>query len=123
MAWFPERERHEGPRLGGAMTDTISSEVVVGMKQGLHARPADMLAREARKWQARVELLCRSQRVDGKSILDILTLAAEEGTRIVVEVTGPDAREALAAIVRLFETRFNESEETVADAVGRAAGP
>ena len=105
------------------MTDTISSEVVVGMKQGLHARPADILAREARKWQARVELLCRSQRVDGKSILDILTLAAEEGTRIVVEVTGPDAREALAAIVRLFETHFNEREETVADAAGRAAGP
>jgi len=109
--------------MADAMTDTISSEVVVGMKQGLHARPADLLAREARRWQAKVELLCRSQRVDAKSILDILTLAAEEGTRIVVEATGPDAREALAAIVRLFETRFNEIEETVADAAGRATGP
>ena len=103
------------------MPETISREVVVGLKQGLHARPADQLAREARKWQSRVELLCRSQRVDGKSILDILTLAAEEGTRLVVEATGADAPEALAAIARLFETNFNENDETVADATGRAA--
>jgi phosphocarrier protein len=88
----------------------VSREVVVGMPQGLHARPADQLAREARKWQSRVELLSDSQRVDGKSILDVLTLAAEAGTRLVVEVTGPDAREALEAIVGLFDRNFTEQE-------------
>jgi phosphocarrier protein len=90
--------------------DTISREVVVANSQGLHARPADMLAREARKWQSRIELVADSQRVDGKSILDVLTLAAEAGTRLVVEATGPDAREALEAIGSLFERRFNEHE-------------
>ena len=90
--------------------DTISREVVVANSQGLHARPADMLAREARKWQSRIELVAASQRVDGKSILDVLTLAAEAGTRLVVEATGPDAREALEAIGSLFERRFNEHE-------------
>ena len=90
--------------------DTISREVVVANSQGLHARPADMLAREARKWQSRIELVAASQRVDGKSILDVLTLAAEAGTRLVVEATGPDAREALEAIGSLFERRFNEYE-------------
>ncbi|NQW49300.1 MAG: HPr family phosphocarrier protein [Planctomycetes bacterium] len=89
---------------------TVSREVVVGMRQGLHARPADLLAREARKWQSRVELLSDVQRVDGKSILEVLTLAAEAGTRLVVEVTGPDAREALAAIGSLFDRNFNEQE-------------
>ena len=89
---------------------TVSREVVVGMRQGLHARPADLLAREARQWQSRVELLSDVQRVDGKSILEVLTLAAEAGTRLVVEVTGPDAREALAAIGSLFDRNFNEQE-------------
>ncbi len=81
------------------------------MPQGLHARPADQLAREARKWQSRIELLNDSQRVDGKSILELLTLAAEAGTRLVVEATGPDAREAVAAIGGLFDRNFNEQEQ------------
>jgi phosphotransferase system HPr (HPr) family protein len=87
---------------------TISREVVVGIQQGLHARPADLLAREARKWQSRIELVAKTQRVDGKSILDVLTLAAEAGTRLVVEATGPDAQEALEAIGGLFDRNFNE---------------
>jgi phosphotransferase system HPr (HPr) family protein len=88
---------------------TLTREVVVANSQGLHARPADMLAREARKWQSRIELIGEAQRVDGKSILDVLTLAAETGTRLVVEATGPDAREALEAIGGLFERKFNEN--------------
>jgi len=88
--------------------ETLSREVVVGIQQGLHARPADLLAREARKWQSRIELVAESQRVDGKSILDVLMLAAEAGTRLVVEATGPDAQQALEAIGHLFERNFNE---------------
>ena len=88
--------------------ETLSREVVVANSQGLHARPADMLAREARKWQSRIELVADAQRADGKSILEVLTLAAEAGTRLVVEATGPDAREALEAIGVLFERKFNE---------------
>lgn len=91
--------------------EVVSREVVVGMPQGLHARPADQLAREARKWQSRIELLNDSQRVDGKSILELLTLAAEAGTRLVVEASGPDAREALEAIGSLFDRNFNEQEQ------------
>jgi len=89
---------------------TLSREVVVANAQGLHARPADLLAREARKWQSRIELVAAAQRADGKSILELLTLAAESGTRLVVEATGPDAREALEAIGVLFERKFNEHE-------------
>ena len=89
----------------------VSREVVVGMRHGLHARPADLLAREARKWQSRIELVADAQRVDGKSILEVLTLAAEAGTRLVVEATGPDAHQALEAIGSLFESRFNEHDD------------
>ncbi len=88
--------------------ETVSREVVVGIEQGLHARPADLVAREARKWQSRIELVAERQRADGKSILDLLTLAAESGTRLVVEATGPDAREAVEAIGGLFDRNFTE---------------
>lgn len=88
--------------------ETFSREVVVAISEGLHARPAERIAREARRWQSRIELVAESQRADGKSILDVLTLAAEAGTRLVVEATGPDAREALEAIGSLFDRNFNE---------------
>jgi phosphotransferase system HPr (HPr) family protein len=94
----------------GLQEETVSREVVVVNTAGLHARPADLLAREARKWRSRIELVNDAQRADGKSILELLTLAAEAGTRLVVEATGPDAREALEAIGSLFEHRFNEHE-------------
>ena len=97
---------------GDLREETVSREVVVANPQGLHARPADQLAREARKWRSRIELVSDEQRVDGKSILALLTLAAEAGTRLVVEATGPDARQALEAIGTLFEQRFNEHDET-----------
>ena len=90
--------------------ETLTREVVVANSQGLHARPADMLAREARTWQSRIELVAEAQRADGKSILEVLTLAAEAGTRLVVEATGPDAQQALEAIGSLFERGFNEHE-------------
>jgi len=102
------RESLHQADLDSSRSQTVSREVVVANSQGLHARPADLLAREARRWQSRIELVADSQRVDGKSILDVLTLAAEAGTRLVVEATGPDAREALEAIGSLFDRNFNE---------------
>lgn len=101
----------EPPGSAGAAVATLTREVVVVNEQGLHARPADLLAREARKWRSRIELVADAQRVDGKSILEVLTLAAEAGTRLVVEATGPDARQALEAIGSLFERRFNEQDD------------
>ncbi|MFM7207621.1 MAG: HPr family phosphocarrier protein [Gemmatimonadota bacterium] len=103
----PESVRHDA---GDCREETVSREVVVVNAAGLHARPADLLAREARKWRSRIELVNDDQRADGTSILELLTLAAEAGTRLVVEATGPDAREALEAIGGLFESRFNEHD-------------
>jgi phosphotransferase system HPr (HPr) family protein len=100
-----------GVNQAGVTGDTLSREVVVSNRHGLHARPAALLTREARRWQSRIELVAAAQRVDGKSILDVLTLAAEAGTRLVVEATGPDAQAALEAIGSLFERRFDEHDE------------
>ena len=97
------------------MNQTHSREVIVALEQGLHARPADLFAREARRWQSRIEVVGNAQRVDGKSILDLLTLAAEAGTRLVVEATGPDAREAVDAIGSLFDHNFAIETEAGSD--------
>ena len=96
-----------------SMHETHSREVVVENEQGLHARPADLVAKEAQRWESRIEFVGTAQRVDGKSILDLLTLAAEAGTHLVVEATGPDASEALDAIGSLFEQKFALNEENM----------
>lgn len=76
------------------------------------------MTREARRWQSRIELIGESRRVDGKSILDVLTLAAEQGTRLVIEATGPDADKALEALGRLFDRNFNELGEDNPNPIG-----
>lgn len=91
------------------MSDTIQRRaVVVSNSQGLHARPADLFARTAAKYESKVEIINGTQRVDGKSILDVLTLAAVQGTELEIEAVGPDAGEALEALVKLVESDFAE---------------
>lgn len=91
------------------MESTQSCRVVVANPHGLHARPADAFVKLAKQFQARVEVVCRHERVDGKSILDILTLAAVAGTELTLEATGVDAAEALDALSKLIESDFGEN--------------
>src|SRR5690606_26411721 len=80
-------------------------EVTVLMPLGLHLRPADMLAKTASRFQSRIELARPDdhERFDCKSILSILTVAAPQGTRLVVYAFGDDADEAVSEVARLFE--------------------
>ena len=88
----------------------VQKSVVIVHEQGLHARPAQMLARLALSYQSTIELICNGQRVDAKSILHMLTLGAVRGTELVFEATGPDAQEALDALVRLVQSDFAADE-------------
>ncbi|MEX0677992.1 MAG: HPr family phosphocarrier protein [Pirellulales bacterium] len=90
--------------------DTITRTVVVNNPQGLHARPAEVFVKMASQYQARIEVIKDGQRVDGKSILNILTLAAVMGTELRLEATGPDAQAALDALAELFKRNFAENE-------------
>ena len=85
--------------------------VTVCNPQGLHARPADMFVRLASRFQSKIEVLSGQRRVDGKSILDILTLGAAEGTVLSIEANGEDSEPAVEALARLFETGFSENGE------------
>lgn len=85
----------------------VTRTVVVGNPQGLHARPAELFVKTASQYQARIEVIKDAQRVDGKSILNILTLAAVQGTELRIEASGPDAQAALDALSGLFERNFD----------------
>ena len=83
-------------------TLTILNEV------GLHARPASMIVKCLLKFQSDVFIEKDGRRVNGKSIMGILMLAAGKGSQIRVEADGPDAQEALNAVEDLILSKFGE---------------
>jgi phosphotransferase system HPr (HPr) family protein len=87
----------------------LTKSVVVTNPQGLHARPADLFVKLASQYQAKIEVIKDGERVDGKSILAILTLAAVAGTRLDLEASGPDAEAALNALSELIQHDFGEN--------------
>jgi phosphocarrier protein HPr len=89
--------------------DSARATVVVSNPQGLHLRPAYLLAGAAEKFQSRVELIKDGERVDAKSILSIVGLGATAGTSLQVSAKGPDAEQATAALVELFRNGFAET--------------
>ena len=74
--------------------------------QGLHARPAELFARTAIQFEATIELMRAEIRADAKSVLQLLTLGAAQGTELVLEARGVDARQAVEALVQLVDRDF-----------------
>ncbi|MCA9198968.1 MAG: HPr family phosphocarrier protein [Planctomycetales bacterium] len=87
---------------------TVSGTVSIKNRQGLHARPADRFVRLALSFDASVTIVKDNQQVDGKSILNLLTLGAEQGTQLEIRTSGTDAEQALAALTALVNSGFDE---------------
>jgi phosphocarrier protein HPr len=87
---------------------TLSKRLEIKNRLGLHARAAAQLVQIAAQFDADITVVKDDQAVNGKSILGLMMLAAAQGTTIDVSVVGPQAAEALLAIERLFEQKFNE---------------
>ena len=85
-------------------------EVEIVNKLGLHARASAKLTQTASRFAAEVWLSRSGRRVNAKSIMGVMMLAAGKGSRIAIETDGADADEALAALVSLIEDRFGEGE-------------
>ena len=83
-------------------------EVVVINPLGLHARPSAQVTQVASRFRAEVWLSRNSRRVNAKSIMGVMMLAAAKGSAIGIETDGPDEAQALAALVELFAAGFNE---------------
>jgi phosphocarrier protein HPr len=91
-------------------TKTCNAQVTLRNKHGLHARPAHLFVQTANAYAAglRVGRADDDERVDGKSIMGMMMLAAEQGTVLELEAAGPDAEQQIRAIVELIEAGFGE---------------
>lgn len=85
-------------------------EVQIANRLGLHARAAARFVHLANRFKARVSVSKEGSRVDGKSILGLLTLAAAKGCRLRVAADGEDEQEALRELASLVRGRFGEGE-------------
>ena len=86
----------------------IEKKFVIKNKLGLHARPAALLVQTANRFRCEIEMIKGRQKVNGKSIMGIMTLAAETGSAITVRASGEDAADAMAEISRLIASNFGE---------------
>ena len=93
------------------MTQVARRQVEIVNALGLHLRPADKFVRLAHQFQAEVRVIHEGQEFNGKSILDLTSLAAERGTRLDLEAHGPDADAAVAALAELVAARFHETDD------------
>jgi phosphocarrier protein len=85
-------------------------EVEIINKLGLHARASAKLTQLAAKYQSDVQMMRNGRKVNAKSIMGVMMLAAGKGATVVVDTEGEDADEALQAILALIADRFGESE-------------
>lgn len=94
------------------MSESVATgQVTIQNPEGMHARPANLFVRIASRFQASVEVVKDGERVDGKSILAILTLAAEQGSELSIEARGPDAEAATRALCELVGRGFTEDQQ------------
>lgn len=87
---------------------SVSSHVVVANQLGLHARPAGKIAKAAQDFSCSIQLVHAEQEADATSILDILTLAAVEGSKLEIRAEGDDAEKAIEKLAKMFQEKFGE---------------
>lgn len=87
----------------------IEKTVVVTNRLGIHARPATVFVQAAAKFQADIFLSKGDvSRVNGKSIMGVMMLAAEQGAEVLVEAEGTDAEQAVDALAELLANEFED---------------
>ena len=87
----------------------IEKEVIIKNRAGLHTRPAATLVKNAAKFQSEFYIIKDGMEINGKSIIGVMTLAAEQGSSLLLRFEGTDEQEAAQEIVGLFERGFDEA--------------
>ena len=88
----------------------INAEIEVVNKLGLHARASAKLTQLGSKYKSDVWMTRNGRRVNGKSIMGVMMLAAGKGTKVAFEINGIDEQECFDAIYALFNEKFGEGE-------------
>ncbi len=86
----------------------IEREITIKNRTGLHTRPAATLVKTAAKYSSDFYIVKDDMEINGKSIIGVMTLAAEQGSTLLLKFEGPDEVDAAAAIIALFENGFDE---------------
>jgi phosphotransferase system HPr (HPr) family protein len=86
----------------------IQQEVEISNKLGLHARPAALFVQTASRFKSDVYLRRDDHEVNGKSIMGVMMLAAEMGSKLIITANGEDESETITALVEIIEQKFNE---------------
>lgn len=89
----------------------IIKEVEIKNRTGLHTRPAAMLVKLASKFKSDFFIEKNGVEINGKSIIGVMSLAAEQGSKLILKFIGEDEEKAAEAIVKLFESGFEELSE------------
>jgi phosphocarrier protein HPr len=97
-------EKNATPAAG-----TLTKELLVQNKMGIHARPAAMIVRVTNKFKAEVHVEKDDEQVNGKSIMGLMMLAAARGSKVKFVATGPDAEQMLTELEALFAKKFDEA--------------
>lgn len=92
---------------------TITSTVQVSNELGLHTRPATLIVKLLQEFKSEVTFSYKNERVDARSILNILMLAAPKNALITISVSGIDAEKTMDHLVECFASRFGEDGENV----------
>jgi len=88
----------------------LQREVEIINKLGLHARASAKLTQTAGRFESAVWLSRNGRRVNAKSIMGVMMLAAAKGSTVIIETDGPDEEQALSALLTLIAERFGEDE-------------
>jgi phosphocarrier protein len=92
--------------MGGSLV--MTKDFTVNNKLGIHARPAALFVKTANRFSCEIFVEKDGEKVNGKSIMGLMMLAAGPGSRLIVHAQGQDASQALAEIERLIKRKFDE---------------
>lgn len=86
----------------------LQQETTIVNKLGLHARASAKLTQLAAAYQSEVWMIRNGRRINAKSIMGVMMLAAGIGSKVTIEIEGEDEQEAMAAVLRLIADKFGE---------------
>lgn len=88
----------------------LKTRITIQNKLGLHARASAKFVATASKFQSDLMVSVEGQRVNGKSIMGVMGLAASQGRDMTLEFNGPDEQQMAESLIKLINNRFDESE-------------
>ncbi len=92
------------------MKTTLKQTITISNKLGLHARAATKLSNTANKFESHIQIDANGKKVDAKSIISLMLLAATKDTDIQLNINGNDAQQAMVALCELIDNKFGEGE-------------